>query len=415
MSVHSESGYSNGWASLPEVPASANLDLRRSDLLAVALPPSDRWLEVVADAWAAGAAILPIDHRLPPTDTEALISRARPTAILDVEGLHRLDGVGAEDGVALVIHTSGTGGFPKLVQFERHAIEAAVAASALALEATPHDRWLSCLPLAHVGGLLVLLRGVLLGAPVTVHERFDVDAFAAVRDAVMASIVPTMLIRLLDADVDLARYRTILVGGAHLEPDLRERAIDANVVETYGLTESCGGVVYDGQPLPGVEVRLDADGGIELRGPTLMLGYRFDPEATRVAFTDDGWLRPGDVGELDDEGRLRVLGRVDDLINSGGEKVWPTEVETALGSHPKVGDVAVAGREDREWGQRVVAWVVPRDPSDPPTLQDLRDHVSTNLARHKAPRELVLVPRIPRTPGGKLRRRELVAAPVGTE
>jgi len=229
-----------------------------------------------------------------------------------------------------------------------------------------------------------------------------------VRDAAMTSIVPTMLVRLLDADVDLSRYRAILVGGAHVSPELRARATHAGAraIETYGLTESCGGVVYDGSPLPGIEVRID-DGGIELRGPTLMVGYRFDEEATRAAFTEDGWLRPGDAGELDADGRLHVVGRIDDLINSGGERVWPEEVEAALRSHAKVAEVGVGARPDREWGERVVAWVVPRDASDPPTLEELRDHAAETLPRHKAPREVVVVGELPRTSGGKLRRRQL--------
>jgi O-succinylbenzoic acid--CoA ligase len=179
------------------------------------------------------------------------------------------------------------------------------------------------------------------------------------------------------------------------------------VTETYGLTESCGGVVYDGLPLAGMEMRIDEDGGIQLKGPTLMLGYRFDPEATAMAFTQDGWLRPGDAGEIDAEGRLHVVGRVDDLINTGGERVWPREVEASLRTHPKVVEVAVGGRLDPEWGQRVTAWVVPTDPADPPTLDELRDHAAEAIARHKAPRELVLVDELPRTFSGKVRRAAL--------
>jgi acyl-CoA synthetase (AMP-forming)/AMP-acid ligase II len=142
-----------------------------------------------------------------------------------------------------------------------------------------------------------------------------------------------------------------------------------------------------------------------------MLRYRFDPEASTAAFTEDGWLRPGDAGKLDADGRLHVIGRVDDLINSGGEKVWPDEVETALRTNPKVAEVGVGGRVDPEWGQRVVAWVVPADPADPPTLQELRATVGETLARYKAPRELVLVDALPRTFSGKLRRRALVGGP----
>jgi O-succinylbenzoic acid--CoA ligase len=384
--------------------------LEHGDVVAVALPPGPEWFELVREIWDAGAALFPVDHRLPPAEAATLVHRARPTVLLSPEGWERReDGIPAEADIALVVHTSGTAGEPKLVQFDRSAIDAAVAASALALEATPHDRWVCCLPLAHVGGLLVLLRGVLLGAPVAIHPHFDPAAVAAEADVAFTSVVPTMLHRLLDAGVDLGRFRAVLVGGAHLPPELRERARAAGgrIVETYGLTESCGGVVYDGLPLPGVEMRIDDEGGIELRGPMLMLGYRFDAEGTARALTRDGWLRPGDAGEIDPEGRLHVIGRVDALINSGGEKVWPEEVEAALRDHPKIAEVAVGGRLDPAWGQRVVAWVVPADPADPPTLEELRDAVALRLPRHKAPRELVLVASLPVTAAGKVRRSAL--------
>lgn len=394
--------------------------IRERDLVAVTRAPGPEWMGLVERVWAAGAALLPIDARLPATEVDAIVRMSRPTVVVsDVGGepaVRRIEeGVGIDRGVVLVVHTSGTAGDPKLVQFERAAIDAAVAASTLALEATPRDPWICCLPLSHVGGMLVLLRGVLLGAPVAIHRAFDPELVAAERGAAFISVVPTMLGRLLDARVDLARLRAVLVGGAHLSSDLRDRAerAGAHVIETYGLTESCGGVVYDGLPLPGVETRVNEDGGIELRGPTLMLGYRFDPQGSARAFTDDGWLRPGDAGEIDAEGRLHVIGRIDDLINTGGERVWPEEVETVLREHPKVGEVGVGGRLDPEWGQRVVAFVVPADPEDPPTLEELRDLAGARIGRHKAPRELVIVHELPRTFSGKLRR--LALARPGAE
>jgi O-succinylbenzoic acid--CoA ligase len=388
--------------------------IRERDLVAVALPPGAGWMDLVHEVWAAGAALMPVDPRLPQPEADALLGLARPTAVIsDLRGEpaleRRPDGVPAQEGVILVVPTSGTSGDPKLVQFDRDAIDAAVAASAFALEATARDPWVCCLPLAHVGGLLVLLRGVLLGAPVSVHPAFDPALLQAERFGAFVSVVPTMLGRLVDAGVDLARFRTVLVGGAHLSPDLRRRAEQAggHVIETYGLTESCGGVVYDGLPLPGVEMRVNEDGGIELRGPMLMLGYRFDAEATTRAFTDDGWLRPGDAGEIDAEGRLHVVGRIDDLINTGGEKVWPQEVESVLREHPKVAEVLVGGRLDPEWGQRVVAFVVPADPAAPPMLEELRELAGARIGRHKAPRELVLVAELPLTGSSKLRRSDV--------
>lgn len=391
------------------MPSAEHVVVLPGDLVAVTMPPGIGWFDIVAQTWGAGAAILPIDHRLSAPERATLLERARPTVLLEPDGVNRVDGEPVEDGVALVVHTSGTGGDPKLVQFDRKAIEAAVEASSLALAATAEDRWLCCLPLSHVGGLMVLLRGVVLGAPVTVLPGFEPGAVAADERSVFTSIVPTMLSRLLDAEVDLTRFRRILVGGAHLSHDLRERAEETgvNMTETYGLTESCGGVVYDGEPLPGTSMRIDAEGGIELKGPTLMMGYRFDVEATGAAFTEDGWLRPGDAGEIDRAGRLRVIGRLDELINTGGERVWPREVEAAIRHHPKVADVAVGGRLDPEWGERVVAWVIPSDPADPPTLDELRDFASVAIARHKAPRELILAEALPRTFSGKIRRQAL--------
>ncbi len=391
------------------MPALEHVALAGGDVVAVSLPPGPEWFEVVAETWTAGATLLPVDHRLPPAEQGALLDRARPTVVLDRGGGRRVDGDPAEAGISVIVATSGTGASPKLVQFERRAVDAAVASSALELGATERDRWLCCLPLSHVGGLLVLLRAILLGAPVTVHARFDPAAFEAERGVAFTSLVPTMLGRLVDARADLSAFRSILVGGAHLSPDLRARAerAGATIVETYGLTETCGGVVYDGLPLPGTEMRIDVNGGIELRGPTLMRGYRFDPVGTAAAFTADGWLRPGDAGEIDRDGRLHVVGRIDDLINTGGEKVWPDEVEAALRDHPGVREVAASGRLDPEWGQHVAVWVVPVDPSDPPTLDGLRAFAARSLPRYAAPRELILTERLPVTPSGKLRRAAL--------
>lgn len=396
------------WASLSHVERLHDVRLSERDLVAVSLPPGPEWLDLVDAVWDADAALFPVDPRLPPVAAAALIRTAAPTVTLDPSGwTRREDGQPVSAGVTLVVHTSGTAGEPKLVEFDRGAVNAAVASSAVALGATPQDPWLCCLPPAHIGGLLVLLRGALLGAPVTVHTRFDPAAVAAERDAVFTSLVPTMLGRLLDAEVDLARYRAILVGGASLPATLRHRAeeVGVRIVETYGLTESCGGVVYDGAPLPGSEVRLDSEGGIELRGPTSMLGYRSDRVGTERAFTPDRWLCTGDVGEIGSDGRLRVVGRRDELIISGGEKVWPQEVERVLEAHPKVAEALVHGTPDAEWGQRVVAFVVPANPAEPPTLEELRDAVAFELPRHKAPRELLLVEQLPLTSSGKRSRR----------
>jgi O-succinylbenzoic acid--CoA ligase len=384
------------------------LHARAGDLIAVALPPGPRWREALATCLDAGAAVLPVDHSLPFTAQHDLVQRARPTGLLDEDGFMRLDGDPAPDDAALVVPTSGTTSTPKLAVLTRAAIEHALRASA---EVIGHGSWLCCLPLSHMGGLLVVLRSILLGGSLNIHPGFDVAAFEGA-DAQYVSLVPTMLHRLLAAGSDIARFRAILVGGAGLDPRLRAAAREAggNVVRTYGMTETCGGVVYDGCPLNGVRVRIDDD-EVQLAGPTLMTGYRFDPASTLRAVTEDGWLRTADAGRIDHNGILHVTGRLDEVIVTGGEKVWPAEVETVLSGCPGVREIAVAGVQDNEWGQRVVAYVVASRPA--PTLEDLRAFASDRLPRYKLPKELVLVASLPRTPSGKILRRALTQSRTG--
>jgi O-succinylbenzoic acid--CoA ligase len=178
------------------------------------------------------------------------------------------------------------------------------------------------------------------------------------------------------------------------------------VVATYGLTETFGGVVHDGHPLPGVEVSITAAGEIAVRGPMVMRRYRRDAPGTRAALRD-GRLHTGDLGRIAPDGRLQVLGRRDDLVITGGVSVYPAEVEAVLVDHPAVAEVAVAGLPDPQWGQRLVAYVVPVDPRRPPSLETLRAYARERLATAKAPRELILKDELPRTPSGKVLRRRL--------
>lgn len=406
--------------------------LAPGELVVVDVPPGPAWVRLVHQLWNDRVAFLPLDHRSTERERRAVVDLARPTAVLEAGGSLTVfaDGSPVPAVVAMVVATSGTGGPPRLVELSRAAVTAAVQTSREALAAVGHDvsaPLVCCLTPAHVGGLLVFLRGELGDLRVVVHDRFDPRRLLHEAPAgAMVSLVPTMLRRLVGAGSDLGRLGTLLVGGARLEDDLRAsaEALGGRVVSTYGLTESCGGVVYDGVPLPGTRVRIgEADRGgepggravggragrIELHGPTLMQGYRGDPAATGAAFDTRGWLRTGDAGSLGEDGRLTVHGRLDDAIRTGGETVWPDEVERALAGHPKVSEVAVAARPHPEWGEQVVAFVVPRRVDEPPTLDELRDHTSETIARHKAPRELVLVAEVPRTPGGKIRRSELRA------
>jgi O-succinylbenzoic acid--CoA ligase len=409
-------------------------------LVAIALPRPAAARAIVA-AWEAGEAVLPLDPDAPAPELKGVLAAARPTHLLDAGGRTRLpEGEPAEPGLAAVVATSGTSGAPKVVELGADAVRWSALASSAALEAGPGDRWLCCLPLHGVAGLAVVARAWHTGLPVDVHPRFDPAAVrAAAGRATLVSLVPAMLSRLLAAGDEAARFRRVLLGGGPIPAALAAAATARGVavVRTYGLTETFGGMVHDGHPLDGAEVRIGGvdsrsrpippaatlpvgapqtggwgsgapspEGEVLVRGPMLFRRYRGDPERTAEALRG-GWLRTGDLGRLGPGGRLTVLGRADDLVVSGGVNVHPDEVEAVLAAHPGVAEAAVAGRPDPEWGQRVTAFVVPSDPASPPTLAGLRAFVRERLAAAKAPRELVLLPALPRGPSGKLLRRLL--------
>jgi O-succinylbenzoic acid--CoA ligase len=290
------------------------------------------------------------------------------------------------------VATSGSTGAPKGVVLTHDAVAAsAVATSARLGVDRQRDRWLACLPLSHVGGLSVVTRAIHTGTPLEVHGAFDAAAVDA-SDATLVSLVGTALRR-----IDSSRWRTIVLGGAHPPADR-----PANVVATYGMTETGSGVVYDRRPLDGVEIRIVA-GEVQLRCPMLLRCYRdgTDPRSP------DGWFPTGDLGELDADGLLTVHGRSGDLIITGGENVWPEPVERVIATHPAVRDVAVAGVPDPEWGELVTAFVVPVDASAPPSLEMLREHVRATLPPYCAPRRVVVVAELPRSTLGKIKRSEL--------
>ena len=355
-------------------------------LIVVEARGGDGFVDRLRRAWDGGDAVLPLDPRLPAAARDAVLAAARPD-----------QPVAPDD--ALVVATSGTTGEPKAVVLTHAAVVASARATSARLGVDPAaDRWLACLPLAHVGGLSVVTRALVTGTPLTVQDGFDAGAVeaAAAAGATLVSLVPTTLRR-----IDPARFRTVVLGGSAMPPDL-----PPNAVTTYGMTETGSGVVYDGAPLDGVEVRV-VDGEIHLRAPMLLRCYRdgIDPRDA------EGWFATGDAGAWDAAaGRLRVDGRIADVIVTGGEMVWPAAVEEVLLAARAVADVAVVGVPDDEWGQRVVAVVVPADTGAPPDLAAVREAVRARLPAYAAPRRLVLIDALPRTGPGKVARARLAAS-----
>jgi len=307
--------------------------------------------------------------------------------------------VEADDPAPRIVETSGSTGTPKRVVLSRAAVLASVDASARRLGAT--GRWLLALPASYVAGLQVVCRSLVAGhEPVLLEEHGSFAAAAAAMGSGdrFVSLVPTQLHRLLDTDLpSLRTFHTVLLGGGPIDPALRRRAADAgvHVVATYGSAETAGGCVYDGYALDGVAVAVGADGRVRIAGPTLFDGYDGDPELTARVLVD-GWFRTADAGRLDEDGRLQVLGRLDDVVVSGGVNVPAPAVAARLREHPDVRGAEVLGVPDEEWGNRVVAFVV-----GPVSLDAARDWVAEVHPRSWAPRQVVALDAIPLLANGK--------------
>lgn len=311
----------------------------------------------------------------------------------------------------LVVETSGSTGAPKRVVLSRSAVVASARATAERLGSAGQPaagQWLLTLPASYVAGIQVMVRSLLAGhEPALLDEHPSLAAATAtMTNARFVSLVPTQLHRLLDLDeevVALQSFQTILLGGGPIEPALRVRAREAglHIVATYGASETSGGCVYDGFPLPGVELALDRHGRIMIRGPMLFDEYEGDPMLTRAALVD-GWFHTSDMGRIDADGELHVLGRKDDVVVSGGVNVPATAVATRLREHPEVSAAAVVGVPDEEWGQLVVAFVV-----GAVTLGQARDWVAECHPRAWAPRRVVHLSALPLLPNGKVDRRAL--------
>ncbi|MGO9854810.1 MAG: class I adenylate-forming enzyme family protein [Acidimicrobiales bacterium] len=388
------------------------------ELVALDLPGGVGFVDALQAIWDTGDAAAPLDPRLPLVARNAMLDALRPTRIVGSDGeQHALSGgLPVAEGDALVVATSGTSGEPKGVVLTHDAVVASARATSARLGIDPsRHTWLACLPLAHIGGLSVVTRSIVTGTPVAVMPGFEAEAVEAAGRSgrvTHVALVTTALQR-----IDPSVFRCVLLGGSKA-PD----ALPPNVVATYGMTETGSGVVYDGTPLEAVEITFrspersvtttrtgdDAarEGEILIRAPMLFRRYR-DGSDGRVVGPDGrkDWFATGDAGRLGADGRLVISGRIADVITTGAEKVWPDLVERVLSAHPDVVEVAVWKRSDPEWGERVVAWVVPSD--DAPSLEELRHLVAETIAPWAAPKELVIVDDLPRTAAGKVRRREL--------
>jgi o-succinylbenzoate---CoA ligase len=388
---------------------------------AVALTmPAEREMVVLIHAlMKLGAVLLPLSPRLTEVERAAVLEAEQPAlelsdageltqteADLPLLGEHDMDDVHCR------ILTGGSSGAPRAIglTYGNHLWSAV--GSAFNIGVQPDDSWLCCLPLSHISGLSIVMRSVIYGTAVLLHDGFDPEHVAEAferRQASVASLVSTMLVRLLEAEADLSAPRAILVGGGPVPEDALEEAAGrgASVVQTYGLTEACSQVTTlgpadakrkigsAGRPLLTTHLRIK-DAEILVQGPTVAPGCA-DP---------DGWLHTGDLGRIDEEGFLYVEDRIDDVIVTGGENVVPAEVEQVLLRHPQVADAAVVGRDDPEWQQAVTAVVVLQDNAELPT-EELRRHCAEELAGYKVPKRIEIAAALPRSPSGKLLRRAL--------
>ncbi len=405
------------------------------DRVALWAANSVEWIVIALAVQRAGAVLVPLNTRLADPEIAWQLGLARPKVAIasdELSGRRPQDtrwvsfdewrslGSGDEDVAretddesrdAAIVFTSGTTGRPKGAVITRANRLASARAAAAVLPLGEGDRWLASLPFFHVGGLGILQRCLAAGACVELPASFSADDLAqTVEHAPVThlSVVDATLRRLLEGRGGRplpSRVKAVVVGGGPVSPPLVEACPQA--IATYGLTESCAMVTLvppgadratrltAGPALPGIGLRIADDGVIEVRGPVVMRGYLDDGVASAEAIRD-GWLHTGDLGEVDARGNLRVLARRNDLIVSGGENVYPAEIEQALLAHPGVADALVVGVPDERWGEVPLALVVLRGTGE----ADLRAFLQTRLARYKLPR-IVLEREIPRLANGK--------------
>lgn len=433
----------------------ATMGLPSGSRVAYRLPPGPDQVLLVHALTRMHLVLVPLNTRLTQDELTPIIENAAPALIIDdmptaewyssiphlaIKSL--LDHVSPEpvwdtildfDEVHALVYTSGTTGVPKGVELTIGNQWWSAVSFALNAGMTPHDCWLHVMPLFHVGGLTILFRSLIHGSTVVLSPRFDPTTVAHLIDdwhITLISWVPTMLHRMLELDYAPPQHlRLILLGGAPASSDLLHRARERGyrVVPTYGMTETSSQIVTlqndladkktgaSGHPNLPTMIRIGRSDRVEpaftrgeilVKGPTVAKGYYRNPEATQKTFVED-WLHTGDVGYLDDEGYLHVVDRLKDLIISGGENVYPTEVESHLLAFPGILDAAVFGRPDPDWGERVAAALV-FDPGHPIQRDAVEKFLSKRLASYKMPSIYFALPEIPRNASGKTLRGRLI-------
>lgn len=364
---------------------------------------SDVW-SMVRQTWTVGDVAAPVPTGVPDAYRNQLLAAIAPTHVwADPSGSPAPipGGVPGLAGDALVMCTSGTSGSPKAVVHTVEGLRWAAQTTAAALDALPlvgdvaSVRWLACLPLHHIGGFSVLARAHFTGAEIVVHDGFEPAAVdqAADAGATHVSLVAAALPR-----IGIARWHRILLGGS-----AAPAVVPPNAVCTYGMTETGGGIVYDGRPLDGVEVKV-VGGELCLRAPSVARSRRGPTPGGTPLADPDGWLWTGDMGSFED-GQVVVHGRSDSAIVTGGHKVWPEPIERILAAALGTDDLAVVGRADERWGERVVL-VLGTSLADEPSLESVRSAVKAQLPAYCAPHAIERA-EIPRTSLGKIRRAAL--------
>lgn len=373
-------------------------------LVAIDLHAGPAFVDAVQSAWKNDEVVLPVDQRLPIAakgqlykrlGVDAVVSHSPTGQVLrnDLNSSNPDDLVPLREGDALIIATSGSTGEPKGVVHTHHSLAASARMVGERLDLGSDDHWWLCIPAAHIGGFGVITRSIHFGSRLSFASTVDQATIDHAREngADRTSVVPTLIAR-----HRFNGWKSVLVGGAS------SPGLPTNALSTYGMTETAGGVVYDGLALSGVTVKIE-DGEIFVQTPSLARTFRRAPLPLV-----DGWLATGDLGRMVD-GRLVVDGRKDDLIITGGIKIWPRVVEARLREHALINDVVVMGVPDDEWGAVVVAYIVCSS-AHIPTLRELREYVKETLSAPHAPHRLVVLDHIPRTNLGKVLRSELPGA-----